>query len=135
MIGWLHINDNNRIHWNICIFLCIIPSFILHVVCHQWRAVQDSSIWLQLVIAMWLCLSPQSHINQICSMHCVYITPGEYINCPFGGILYKWNDTEKISMAPVQGWHAQIEKWSKFCFAFLSFALHFRCLPFSKFDM
>ncbi len=27
---------------------------------------------------------------------------------------------EKISMAPVQGWHTQIEKWSKFLFGSLN---------------
>ena len=30
---------------------------------------------------------------------------------PSGIICQNWNDTEKISMAPAQGWHAQIEKW------------------------
>ena len=29
---------------------------------------------------------------------------------PSGVIRQNWNDTEKISMAPAQGWHAQIEK-------------------------
>ena len=33
---------------------------------------------------------------------------------PFGVIRKNWNDTEKISMAPAQGWHAQIENVSLF---------------------
>ena len=33
----------------------------------------------------------------------------------FGTVVWKnWNDTEKISMAPAQGWHAQIENVSLF---------------------
>ena len=31
-----------------------------------------------------------------------------------GIIRQNWNDTEKISMAPAQGWHAQVEDWYKF---------------------
>ena len=33
---------------------------------------------------------------------------------PFGVIRKNWNDTEKISMAPAQGWHALIENVSLF---------------------
>ena len=33
---------------------------------------------------------------------------------PYGVIRKNWNDTEKISMAPAQGWHAQIENVSLF---------------------
>ena len=39
---------------------------------------------------------------------------------PLGAIRKNWNDTEKISMAPAQGWHAQIENVSLFLFRFLS---------------
>ena len=35
---------------------------------------------------------------------------------PLGAIRKNWNDTEKISMAPAQGWHAQIENVSLFFF-------------------
>ena len=31
-------------------------------------------------------------------------------------IRWNWNDTEKISMAPAQRWHAQIKKCTKFLF-------------------
>jgi hypothetical protein len=34
---------------------------------------------------------------------------------PSGIIRQSWNDTEKISMAPAQGWHAQIEKCKQWC--------------------
>ena len=37
---------------------------------------------------------------------------------PLGAIRKNWNDTEKISMAPAQGWHAQIENVSLFFFVF-----------------
>ena len=36
------------------------------------------------------------------------------ISEPSGVIRKNWNDTEKISMAPAQGWHAQIENVSLF---------------------
>ena len=37
-----------------------------------------------------------------------------HLGFPSGIIRYDWNDTEKISMAPAQGWHAQIEKCKQF---------------------
>ena len=37
-----------------------------------------------------------------------------WIGTPSGVIRKNWNDTEKISMAPAQGWHAQIENVSLF---------------------
>ena len=36
---------------------------------------------------------------------------------PSGIIRYNWNDTEKFSMAPAQGWHAQIEKCKHYFYA------------------
>ena len=37
---------------------------------------------------------------------------------PSGIIRSNWNDTEKISMAPAQGWHAKIQKCMYFWLAF-----------------
>ena len=33
--------------------------------------------------------------------------------CPSGIIRLNWNDAEKISVAPAQGWHSHIEKWTE----------------------
>ena len=38
------------------------------------------------------------------------VIPVPFHGFPSGIIRKNWNDAEKISMAPAQGWHAQIEK-------------------------
>ena len=67
------------------------------------------------------CASPPSFASQYCPLR--------------GDIRKNWNDTEKISMAPAQGWHAQIENVSLFlgffvvCFLFFASGIFLTFFP------
>ena len=68
--------------------------------------------------------------NQICKHFCRVNRKQKQLKLePFGVIRKNLNDTEKISMAPAQGWHAQIENvslfWTVLDFFFENFSIIF----------